>query len=305
MMETAAGTTVSRDPIGERVAPRCRRSPIGSRLTERICLLVSLSLPAIGCDLPGKPKEPDEKPHFAAIFQENCAGCHGAKGELGPAPPLNEATFRAGIPEKELLETIRFGRRQTSMPAFAKSKGGALTEDQIQILVCEIKGIPYQVDKKSEHEKKVEEKSDDNATEYKVVRNPEGVAPEWTIPKWGAPGPYPNDSATYLPEGGDVAKVGDKAEGAKVFALACAACHGEKGLGTKGEKRSIGAINNEAFLALISDKALRRMAITGRPDLGMPTPMVPLGSGKASRPLNSREIIDLVALLGHWRTGGK
>ena len=39
--------------------------------------------------------------------------------------------------------------------------------------------------------------------------------------------------------------------------------------GAHGEKR-IGAINDPAFLALISDQALRRYAITGRPDLGMP-----------------------------------
>ena len=32
----------------------------------------------------------------------------------------------------------------------------------------------------------------------------------------------------------------------------------------------VGAINDPAFLALISDQALRRYAITGRPDLGMP-----------------------------------
>src|SRR5581483_9566076 len=53
-----------------------------------------------------------------------------------------------------------------------------------------------------------------------------------------------------------------KEAGAKVFAQTCALCHGENG--------GAGAINDPAFLALISDQALRRIVITGRPDLGMP-----------------------------------
>jgi hypothetical protein len=65
-----------------------------------------------------------------------------------------------------------------------------------------------------------------------------------------------------------------------------------------------GALNDPAFLALISDQALRRLIITGRPDLGMPP-----FNGKAGRPpdfraLRSSDIDDLVALLRSWRQGG-
>ena len=45
-----------------------------------------------GCDsLPGKPKEsdrpinPSQVKTFAALYGENCAGCHGAGGSFGAA----------------------------------------------------------------------------------------------------------------------------------------------------------------------------------------------------------------------------
>ncbi len=63
-----------------------------------------------------------------------------------------------------------------------------------------------------------------------------------------------------------------------MFARACAGCHGNQGQGGKNGEQQVGAINNQAFLALISDQALRRYAITGRPDLGMPA-----YDGKAGR----------------------
>ena len=56
-----------------------------------------------------------------------------------------------------------------------------------------------------------------------------------------------------------------------------------------------------AFLALISDQALRRIIITGRPDLGMPTYAENDGRPSDFQPLTSAEIDDLVALLADWR----
>ena len=46
-----------------------------------------------GCELPGRPR-PGSRPvaaddvvDFATLYRQNCAGCHGADGKLGPAPP--------------------------------------------------------------------------------------------------------------------------------------------------------------------------------------------------------------------------
>jgi len=119
------------------------------------------------------------------------------------------------------------------------------------------------------------------------------VLAEGLKPRWGQPQPARGSMPPYA-----VAS-GDSERGAAVFKRACACCHGDHGQGDDA-----GAINNRAFLALISDQALRRYAITGRPDLGMPD-----YAGKDDRPedfepLSAGEIDDLVALLARWREGG-
>jgi cytochrome c oxidase cbb3-type subunit 3 len=85
-------------------------------------------------------------------------------------------------------------------------------------------------------------------------------------------------------------------QGQKWFAQICARCHGKN-----GEGNDAGALRSPPFLALISDQALRRIVITGRPDLGMPD-YVGLGRKRKSRkPLNSQEITEIVSLLVSWR----
>jgi cytochrome c oxidase cbb3-type subunit 3/ubiquinol-cytochrome c reductase cytochrome c subunit len=78
---------------------------------------------------------------------------------------------------------------------------------------------------------------------------------------------------------------------------ACAVCHGEQGEGIEKEGRIVHRINDPAFLALISDQALRRFIITGRPDLGMPNYAGKRPDERAFKPLTSAEVSDLVALL--------
>lgn len=90
---------------------------------------------------------------------------------------------------------------------------------------------------------------------------------------------------------------GDAARGEVVFAKACAACHGEQGLGGKA-----GANRDASLLALMSDQVLRRIIITGRPDLGMPTYAGRDGRDGDFQPLTSAEINDLTALLARWRS---
>ncbi len=114
-------------------------------------------------------------------------------------------------------------------------------------------------------------------------------------PLWGGTPPKEKPPPYLAPKG-----AGDKERGAKLFAQACAACHGAKGQG--GEEA--GAINDPAFLALISDRALRRIIITGRPDLGMPVYNDSDYRAPDFKPLTSEQIHDLVALLAYWRVGG-
>jgi mono/diheme cytochrome c family protein len=250
---------------------------------------ITLSLLLVsGCSWPGlaKPEEPpvpaEREKSFGPLYARNCAGCHGANGTMGPAPPLNDPLFRALVPQKELESVITKGRPGTLMPAFARDNGGTLTPVQIQVLVSQIKGIPYTVITRE--------------GEVKVLQGIPDVALEW-----GEPERAPANAPPYLIPEAKADGTGDKERGETVFALACSRCHGDRGEGGENGKNRI---NDPNFLALLSDQALRRIAITGRPDFDMPN-----YAGKKERsahfhPLTSRDVTDLVALLGYWRQGG-
>lgn len=235
-----------------------------------------MSLFIAGCTFPGKP-DPKERPlpaewvtNFDKLFTTHCQGCHGADGKLGPAPPLNDPLFRALIPEAELEKVLLHGRPGTPMPAFAVSGGGPLTPAQVRVLIYEIKGIPYRIIGKA------------SATTQPTVMADSGGS----APKWGIPQAAPADTPPYVAPAGSM---GDRESGKTTFAAACGSCHGKDGTGGK----KAGAINNRAFLTLISDQALRRIIITGRDDLKMP--------GCADQGLTAADVADLGALLRSWR----
>jgi mono/diheme cytochrome c family protein len=259
---------------------------------ERWRWLPLLALLTAGCNWPGKPN-PDERPvspeydlTFVNLFKRNCAGCHGADGTLGPAPPLNDPLFRAAIPEKELENVISMGRPGTPMPAFAKESGGTLSAAQVRVLIYEIKGIRYRAERQGE------------GGEGKVVRDDAGTRPKWGEPEAGR---LAKEAPPYLGSKEGARKAGDRGRGAKVFARACAMCHGKDGKGSKEDDRLV--INDPAFLSLISEQALRRIAITGRADLGMPNYKENSGRDDDFKPLTSEEITDLVAFLTSWKQG--
>lgn len=112
--------------------------------------------------------------------------------------------------------------------------------------------------------------------------------------EWGKEPEKYKDAPPY--ELGDLKKA-DPKEGKKIYAVACACCHG-----ANGEGRDAGALNDPAFLALVSDQLLRRTIITGRPDFGMPNYRSRGDDRPASfKPLTSRQIDDVVAYVASWR----
>jgi mono/diheme cytochrome c family protein len=121
-----------------------------------------------------------------------------------------------------------------------------------------------------------------------------GIKPRWKgdAPLGHKPPPY------HAPA--DEQSAADAARGLQVFARACAECHGERGEGG----HSAGAIHTPEFLQLTSDRALRRIIITGRPDLGMPHYAEADGRDGDFKPLTSQDVGDLVALLAEWRREG-
>jgi cytochrome c oxidase cbb3-type subunit III len=104
-------------------------------------LLLAATL-LVACDrLPGRPRQEDRplRPHevmsFAQLYGENCAGCHGANGMLGPATALANPTYQAWVDDAALRRAITEGVKGTSAPAFAISAGGWLTDAQIDVLI--------------------------------------------------------------------------------------------------------------------------------------------------------------------------
>lgn len=128
-------------------------------------------------------------------------------------------------------------------------------------------------------------------TDKQVEALAQGIKKQWPLPEKpeGEPPPLVAEGKAR----------GDKDAGLKVFAAACARCHGDDGKG--GEKT--GAVNDPAFLELLSDRALRRIVITGRPDLGMPGYGPAAGRPPEFKPLTSEDVGNLVALFDYWRTG--
>jgi mono/diheme cytochrome c family protein len=53
-----------------------------------------------------------------ALFASACSGCHGARGEGGEAPALNNQVLLASATDTFLIETIGRGRRGTVMSGF-------------------------------------------------------------------------------------------------------------------------------------------------------------------------------------------
>src|SRR5271154_6311636 len=94
-----------------------------------------------GCaNPPGKPGpgpevvNPDSITDFAVLYKENCAGCHGFDGKGGAAIALGDPVYLAVADDAVLRRVATEGVPGTSMPAFAKSKGGMLTDKQVEII---------------------------------------------------------------------------------------------------------------------------------------------------------------------------
>jgi len=113
------------------------------RLTLTIFGLVILaSLTASGCgDAPGRsvaedtPITPGAISDFGVLYRANCAGCHGAGGEGGAAIALANPVYLAIVDDATLRRVASDGIQGTSMPAFAQSAGGMLTDKQIDSIV--------------------------------------------------------------------------------------------------------------------------------------------------------------------------
>ena len=81
---------------------------------------------------------------------------------------------------------------------------------------------------------------------------------------------------------------GGAGRGQQLYVAACLSCH----------RPSSQQITNPAYLALMSDQALRSILIAGRPDIGQPDWRM----GGSSSPLSDQNVSDIVAYLGSLRS---
>jgi cytochrome c oxidase cbb3-type subunit III len=107
-------------------------------------LTISISALCACNNLPGRPKpgpevpRPDQVLDFETLYAQNCVGCHGADGQLGPATPLANPEYQALINDSTLSDIVAKGQKGTMMPPFAESAGGNLSDQQVDAIV---KGI--------------------------------------------------------------------------------------------------------------------------------------------------------------------
>jgi cytochrome c oxidase cbb3-type subunit 3/ubiquinol-cytochrome c reductase cytochrome c subunit len=104
---------------------------------------------AIGCR-PAESKAPPAPPTLSPeairggeLYAKMCAVCHGPAGEgyaADQAPRLAQPDFLASVSDDYLREAIANGRRNTTMSAWARLKGGPLKPEDIDAVVLFIRG---------------------------------------------------------------------------------------------------------------------------------------------------------------------
>ncbi|MBZ5545607.1 MAG: c-type cytochrome [Acidobacteriia bacterium] len=82
----------------------------------------------------------EDKPAGADLFKQKCSMCHGADGKGFAAlktPDFTDPKWQRSLKDKDIIETIKNGKKGTPMPPFADK----LKEDEIQELVNYIRSL--------------------------------------------------------------------------------------------------------------------------------------------------------------------
>ena len=77
-----------------------------------------------------------EDPPGAKAYATYCSACHGAGGNGGAAPAIGSAQYLSAKDDAVIMRITSDGVAGKGMPAWSKSKGGVLTDDQIASIVA-------------------------------------------------------------------------------------------------------------------------------------------------------------------------
>jgi len=116
-------------------------------LSRYLCMFAALGMMLLSAcsSLPGHPSTdseiaaPNENLDFRILYAENCAACHGVQGRGGAAIALADPVYLTIVDESSLRKVTASGVAGTSMPAFAQSAGGMLTDRQIDVITSGIR----------------------------------------------------------------------------------------------------------------------------------------------------------------------
>jgi cytochrome c oxidase cbb3-type subunit 3/ubiquinol-cytochrome c reductase cytochrome c subunit len=204
---------------------------------------------------------PEQVLDFAALYKQNCAACHGENGRNGAAISLANPVYIAVAGEDQLRNVIAKGVPGKLMPAFAKSAGGMLTDDQVSVLA---QGIVKQWGNSSLF-------AGQNLPPYQAT----------------SPGNAEHGFETYSVF---CARChGANGEGGPADGNA----HSSKG--------KLGSIVDPSYLALISDQNLRSIVIAGRPDEEMPDWRSDVPQSMPANPMTDQQITDILAWMASKR----
>src|SRR5262249_42312727 len=81
-----------------------------------------------------------------ALYAENCSACHGAEGWGGAAIALADPLYLSIVDDATMRKVTTNGVRGTSMPAFAQSAGGMLTDKQVDVIISGIRSQWGEID---------------------------------------------------------------------------------------------------------------------------------------------------------------
>src|SRR5881227_4215170 len=117
------------------------RSEVRSLTRVYAVVLLGGMLVLAGCSrIRGRPAPGPEVPRpenvvdFSTLYKANCAACHGQNGRDGAAISLANPVYLAVAGEDNLRRITANGVSGKLMPPFAKSAGGMLTDQQINVI---------------------------------------------------------------------------------------------------------------------------------------------------------------------------